>query len=103
MQTHKQTLAVNGKNIRITIPVVVENGQTIKISGHGGVGRNGGPAGDLLITFVIKDDPNFKRNGKDLHTTIPVDLYTAVLGGDHCRYLKRKGESQDTTRNAKRN
>ena len=40
--THKQTLAVNGRNIRITIPAGIENGQTIKIAGHGGQGINGG-------------------------------------------------------------
>ena len=45
--THKQSLTVNGKNIRITIPAGVENGQIIKIPGHGGPGANGGPNGDL--------------------------------------------------------
>lgn len=82
LESQKQTLSVNGKNIRITIPAGVENGQTIKIAGHGGAGSNGGPAGDLLITFVIKDDPKFKREGNNLHTTVDVDLYTAVLGGE---------------------
>lgn len=82
MKSYKQTISVNGKNIRITIPAGVENGQTIKITGHGGAGRNGGPSGDLLITFVITDDPRFKRNGKDLYTTVPLDLFTAVLGGE---------------------
>jgi curved DNA-binding protein len=43
---------------------------------------NGGPAGDLYITFIIEDDPNFKRIGNDLHTTVNLDLYTAVLGGE---------------------
>ncbi|GAC1300487.1 MAG: J domain-containing protein [Mucilaginibacter sp.] len=81
-ETHKQTLTVNGKNIRITIPAGVENGQTIKIAGHGGAGANGGPAGDLYITFVVADDPRFKRNGSDLYATVKLDLYTAVLGGE---------------------
>ena len=52
-KTRKQTLTVNGKNIRITIPAGIENGQTIKIAGHGGPGVNGGPDGDLYITFSI--------------------------------------------------
>lgn len=81
-ETHKQTLTVNGKNIRITIPAGVENGQTIKIAGHGGPGVNGGPAGDLYIAFVVADDPRFKRNGSDLHATVKLDLYAAVLGGE---------------------
>jgi curved DNA-binding protein len=80
--THKQTLTVNGKNIRITIPAGVENGQTIKIGGHGSAGVNGGPAGDLYITFRIADDPHFKRRGADLLATIPLNLYTAILGGE---------------------
>jgi curved DNA-binding protein len=81
-ETHKQTLTVNGKNIRITIPAGVENGQTIKIAGHGGSGVNGGPSGDLYIAFIVTDDPAFKRNGSDLYTAVNLDLYTAVLGGE---------------------
>lgn len=81
-ETHKQTLTVNGKNIRITIPAGVENGQTIKITGHGGPGANGGPAGDLYIKFNIMDDPRFKRQGSDLYSTVKIDLYTAILGGE---------------------
>ncbi|HTD99125.1 MAG TPA: J domain-containing protein [Mucilaginibacter sp.] len=81
-ETHKQTLTVNSKQIRITIPGGVENGQTIKIAGHGGPGTNGGPAGDLFITFSIADDPKFKRLGSDLYANVKLDLYTAVLGGD---------------------
>ena len=80
--THKQTFTVNGKKIRITIPAGIENGQTIKIPGHGSAGINGGPKGDLLITFSIARHPGFKRLGNDLYTTATIDLYTAVLGGE---------------------
>ena len=80
--THQQTMSVNGKNIRITIPAGIEDGQVIKIKGHGGPGVNGGPAGDLYITFNIKDHPVFKRLGNDLHITATIDLYIAVLGGE---------------------
>lgn len=81
-QTHPQTMNINGKNVRITVAAGVANGQVIKLKGHGGPGMNGGPAGDLYITFVISDDKAFKRNGNDLQTTIELDLYTAVLGGE---------------------
>lgn len=81
-ESKKQTLTVNGKNIRLTIPAGVENGQTIKIAGHGGPGVNGGPAGDLYITFSIANDHRFRRSGSDLYTTIKLNLYTAVLGGE---------------------
>lgn len=80
--THKQTLTVNDKSIRITIPAGVENVQVIKISGHGGVGVNGGPNGDLYITFSIINDTKFKREGNNLFSDIELDLYTAVLGGE---------------------
>jgi curved DNA-binding protein len=81
-KTHKQSLTVNGKTIRITIPAGIENGQTIKIAGHGGQGINGGPNGDLYITFSIANHPKFKRLGNNLYTSVDLDLYTAVLGGE---------------------
>jgi curved DNA-binding protein len=80
--THKQNLTVNGKNIRITIPAGVENGQIIKIPGHGGPGANGGPNGDLYITFVIENNSDFKREGNNLYADVDLDLYTAILGGE---------------------
>ena len=80
-ETHQQTLTVNGKNIRITVPAGIQNGQTIKITGHGGPGINGANNGDLYITFLIADHPRFKRQGNNLYTTVDLDMYTAVLGG----------------------
>jgi len=80
--THKQNLTVNGKNIRITIPAGVENGQIIKIAGHGGPGANGGPNGDLYITFSIENNSDFKREGNNLYADVDLDLYTAILGGE---------------------
>ena len=80
--THKRTLTINGKNIRITIPAGVENGQQIKISGLGGEGAGGGPKGDLYITFSIENHTNFKLDKHNLYSTVTLDLYTAILGGD---------------------
>ncbi len=104
-QTHKRTLTINGKNIRITIPAGIENGQTIKIKGHGGPGSNGGPNGDLFITFSIINNTPFKRDGNNLHKTVDLDLYTAVLGGeitvntfDGKAKLKVKPETQNGTK-----
>lgn len=79
---HKRTLTVNNKNIRITIPAGVENGQTIKIKGHGGKGVNGGPNGDLYIQFSIQNHSKFKRDKDNLYSTVDLDLYTALLGGN---------------------
>ncbi len=80
--THKQTLNVNGKQLRITVPAGVEDGQTIRVAGQGGPGVNGGPEGDLYITFRIAEHPRFKRTGADLYTKLPINLSTAVLGGE---------------------
>ena len=80
--THKQTFSINGETLRITVPAGVVNGQVIKLKGHGGKGTNGGPDGDLYITFAVSDDPAFKRKDNDLYTDVNIDLYTAVLGGD---------------------
>lgn len=81
-RTHQQTFTIDGKPVRITIHAGVANGQKIKLKGYGGPGANGGPAGDLYITFVIEDEPQFKRLGDDLYTDATIDLYTAVLGGE---------------------
>lgn len=81
-QTHVQVIQVNDQKLRITLPAGIANGQTIKLRGKGAPGANSGPAGDLYITFVIPDDPEFKRQGDDLYRTVPIDLYTALLGGD---------------------
>jgi len=81
-ETHKRTLTVNGKNIRLTIPAGVNNGQTIRIKGHGGDGVNGGPKGDLIVSFSITNHTKFKRDKDNLHSTADIDLYTALLGGE---------------------
>ncbi|WDO12076.1 J domain-containing protein [Flavobacterium sp. WW92] len=81
-QTHKQTITVNGKNLRITVPAGIADGQVIKLKGHGGPGANNGPAGDLYITFRIEEDAEFKRLNNDLYKTISLDIFTAILGGE---------------------
>ena len=103
--THQKTFEINGKKVRITIPAGVEDGQKIKLSGYGNPGVNGGPAGDLFITFTILEDKNFKRNGNNLSTTVDLDFYTAVLGGevpvktlDGTVNLKVKPETQNGTK-----
>ncbi|WP_323756727.1 J domain-containing protein [Roseivirga sp.] len=80
--THKRTLTVNGKNIRLTIPAGVKNGQVIKIKGHGDPGINKGPNGDLYIQFSVENHSKFKLDNDDLYTNVDLDLYLALLGGD---------------------
>ncbi len=80
--THKRTLTINNKKISITLPAGIKNGQTIKIAGQGGDGSNGGPKGDLYISFVIENHTKFKLDQDNLYETVDLDLYTALLGGD---------------------
>ena len=77
----KHTLTVNGKNIRITIPAGIKDGQVIKLKGKGGPGVNGGENGDLYITILVDADPVYERKGNDLYMSHTIDLYTALLGG----------------------
>lgn len=104
-ETRKHTLTVNGKNIRITIPAGVENGQVIKIKGHGAAGVNGGPNGDLYITFVITNHTKFKLHNSNLYANVDIGLYKAMLGGeitvdtfDGKVKLKVKPETQNGTK-----
>lgn len=104
-KTHQQTFDINGKKVRITIPAGIANGQKIKLKGHGNPGHNGGPNGDLFITFNIIEDQQFKRMGNDLTTDLEIDLYTAILGGetlvktfDGTVNLKVKPETQNGTK-----
>jgi curved DNA-binding protein len=104
-KTHQQTITVNGKNIRITIPAGIEDGQVIKLKGYGQASPNGGTAGDLYLTFKLNNDTFFKRVGNDLQIVQEIDLYTAVLGGEitlntlHGKVkLKVKPETQNNTK-----
>lgn len=80
--SQKQIVTINGKKIRLTIPAGVEDEQTIKIKGYGGEGVQGGPKGDLFITFNVLNNTPFKRVKSTLYNTVEIDLYKAVLGGD---------------------
>lgn len=77
-----RTLTVNGKNLRLTIQPGVEDGQIIRLRDQGGPGRSGGPAGSLYITLRIRPDARYSRTGNDLTMDVPVDVYTALLGGE---------------------
>ena len=75
------------------------------MKGHGNPGHNGGPHGDLFITFDIKEDAEFKRSGDNLTSEVPIDFYTAVLGGEvpvktleGSVNLKVKAETQNGTK-----
>lgn len=74
-------IRLDGQTIKVTIKPGIADGQDLRIPGKGGPGINGGPAGDLYLTIRISPHRDFERKGNDLYRDLPVDLYTAVLGG----------------------
>jgi molecular chaperone DnaJ len=69
------------REVQARIPAGVDDGQTIRLKGRGGPGRNGGPAGDLLVTLHVSPHPRFTRRGNDLHVRVPISFSRAALGG----------------------
>jgi curved DNA-binding protein len=74
-------IQINGQTIRVTIKPGVADQQMLRIAGKGGGGVGGGPNGDLYLAVKIAAHPEFHRKGNDLHRDLPVELYTAILGG----------------------
>jgi len=84
-------IQLNGQTIKVTIKPGVADNQMLRIAGKGGAGAGGGPNGDLYLAVKIAPHPEFRRSGNDLHRILPVDLYTALLGGKaQVKTLKNK-------------
>jgi curved DNA-binding protein len=75
-------LELDGHRIQAIIPPGVRTGSRVRLSGQGEPGRNSGPAGDLYLIVHILPDEIFEREGDDLHIDVPVDIFTAVAGGE---------------------
>jgi curved DNA-binding protein len=72
----------DGQRLEVKIPPGAKTGTRVRMSGEGGVGAAGGPAGDLYLVVDVMQDPRFDRRGDDLYTTVTADLYTMLLGGE---------------------
>lgn len=72
----------DGRRLEVKIPAGAKTGTRVRMRGEGGAGAAGGQAGDLYLEVEVKADSRFERKGDDLYVTVPVDLYTAVLGGE---------------------
>ena len=70
------------KTIKASIPAGIDNGQTISIRGQGHTGKNGGPAGDLLITITVRPHELFRREGTSILCEAPITFAQAVLGAE---------------------
>ena len=78
----KRILQKDGRRLEVTIPPGARTGTRVRMSGEGGPGAAGGESGDLYLRVRVLPDPVFEREGDDLRVTVPVDLPTAVLGGE---------------------
>ncbi len=70
------------RTIKASIPAGIDNGQTISIRGQGHTGKNGGPAGDLLITITVRPHELFRREGTSVLCEAPITFAQAVLGAE---------------------
>ncbi len=75
-------IRTDGRTLEVKIPPGVRTGSRVRIAGEGGPGRVGGARGDLYLVIEVLPHARFQLDGDDLRTQVPVDLYTAVLGGE---------------------
>ena len=68
------------KKVLITVPPGADTGTRVRLKGQGGRGSNGGPPGDLVITFEVEPDPFFERDGADVLAKVPINVAQATLG-----------------------
>lgn len=74
---------IDGKNtIEVNIPAGIDNGQQLRYEGQGEAGKNGGPYGDLYISYRIKPSKEFERKGTTIYTTVPISFAQATLGDE---------------------
>ncbi|MBR2894933.1 MAG: molecular chaperone DnaJ [Oscillospiraceae bacterium] len=70
------------KTVKVTIPAGIDDGQTISLRSQGNAGKNGGPAGDLLLVITVTPHPLFKRDGMHVYCDAPITFTQAVLGAE---------------------
>ncbi len=85
VETPCRTCSGNGsvvtpRRIQVRIPAGVRDGATVRVSGRGQSGRDGGPAGDVLVRVRVADHPIFGRKGDDVTLELPLTFSEAVLG-----------------------
>ncbi len=78
----ERLLEMDGHRIKAGIPAGVRTGSRVRLAGQGEPGQNGGPAGDLYLIVHVLPDKTFERVGSDLHLDVPVDIFTAIGGGE---------------------
>ena len=77
-----RSLEIDGRRIKAGIPVGVRTGSRVRLADQAEQGQNGGPAGDLYLIIKILPNAIFEREGDDLHMDVPLDIFTAISGGE---------------------
>jgi curved DNA-binding protein len=78
----ERPLEIDGRRIKAGIPAGVRTGSRVRLAGQAEPGKSGGPAGDLYLIIQVLPNDTFEREGDDLHMDVPVDIFTAVAGGE---------------------
>jgi curved DNA-binding protein len=78
----ERLLEIDGRHIKAGIPAGVRTGSRVRLAGQAEPGQNGGPAGDLYLIIQILPNDTFEREGDDLHMDVPLDIFTAIAGGE---------------------
>ncbi len=78
----ERALEIDGHRIQATIPFGVRTGTRVRLAGRAEPGKNGGAAGDLFLIIKVLPHNVFERDGDDLHLDAPVDIFTAIAGGE---------------------
>jgi molecular chaperone DnaJ len=68
------------KKVKVRIPAGIDDGQSLRLTGEGEAGRQGGASGDLIVRVHVEPDERFVRDGDDIRTMLPLPLVDAVLG-----------------------
>eukprot|EP00522_Entomoneis_paludosa_P011621 CAMPEP_0172456170 /NCGR_PEP_ID=MMETSP1065-20121228/14242_1 /TAXON_ID=265537 /ORGANISM="Amphiprora paludosa, Strain CCMP125" /LENGTH=465 /DNA_ID=CAMNT_0013208875 /DNA_START=64 /DNA_END=1461 /DNA_ORIENTATION=+ len=75
------SVSVKERKVNVKIPAGIDNGMNLRLQGQGAEGDPGAQSGNLLVQVIVDSDPNFERDGYDVHTEVPINIIQAVLGG----------------------
>jgi curved DNA-binding protein len=78
----ERDLRIDDRTLRVKIPAGVADGSRIRLSGQGGPGMNGGPAGDLYLVVRLREHPGLRRDGRDLFLDLPLTIPEAATGAE---------------------
>jgi molecular chaperone DnaJ len=70
--------------VTLTVHTGIDNGARLRVKGEGNAGRRGAPPGDLIVYIRVKDHPELRRDGVDIHSDIDISYVDAILGSQVC-------------------